>query len=228
MNEIDGETTTLEESVDAAEVRWLEMWIAGPDMPRWDVVPPQLRDPAPDATLLDASGIPRRLSSFWQDRTLLLSFWRHYGCGCGVDRASRLREELGEYGEVGLDVVIIGQADPVRTAAYQREHGLDVPMLCDPTLEIYRAYGLVDATVSQVLFDAPESMWSHDRASGEAFMAARRESGRPLVDNPWMLPGEFVIDTDGTIQHAHRYQHCEDWPDHRVLLAAAKEAKRGS
>ncbi len=31
-----------------------------------------------------------------------------------------------------------------------------------------------------------------------------------------------MIDAAGTVQLAYRYQHCEDWPDPRVLTAAIR------
>jgi hypothetical protein len=75
-----------------------------------------------------------------------------------------------------------------------------------------------------VLFDAPEDFWAHTREVGERFQADRREQGRPLVDNPWLLPGEFVVDTSGVIRLAYRYQFCEDFPNPLVLTTAIKLA----
>lgn len=105
-----------------------------------------------------------------------------------------------------------------RTAPAQE---LEPAILCDDTERVYRAYGLLDGTVAQILFDAPREMWGHDGATGEEFARSRRQQGRPLVDNPWLLPAEFVVNTDGVLCHAHRYQHCEDFPDPLVLRAAA-------
>jgi hypothetical protein len=47
-----------------------------------------------------------------------------------------------------------------------------------------------------------------------------------MVDNPWLLPGEFVIDRAGRVVLAYRYNYCEDFPDPRVLYAALREAGR--
>ena len=63
---------------------------------------------------------------------------------------------------------------------------------------------------------------------GRELQDSRRGSDRALVDNPWQLPGEFVIDTDGVIRLVYRYQYCyqycEDYPDPRVLTAAIRIA----
>ena len=45
-----------------------------------------------------------------------------------------------------------------------------------------------------------------------------------IVDppNPWLSPGEFLIDKSGTIRVSYAYQHCENYPEHRIFLTAAK------
>jgi hypothetical protein len=45
---------------------------------------------------------------------------------------------------------------------------------------------------------------------------------RPLVDDPWMQSGEFVVAPDGNIRVAYLYNYCADYPDPRVLTTAAR------
>jgi peroxiredoxin len=213
-----------EAQVREAEREFIESWARGPRRLRWDTLPPQSGDVAPDARLLDHTGAQVALSSFWQDRPALVLFWRHFGCGCGVERAGRLRDEIDDLVAAGANLVIVGQGEPERAARYRHEHGLPCPILCDPNRELYRAYGLREGDVPHILFDAPEEFWTHNRAIGEEFQHQRRESGRPLVDSPWQLPGEFVVDTSGTIRLDHHYQHCEDFPPPLVLIAGIKQA----
>ncbi len=59
---------------------------------------------------------------------------------------------------------------------------------------------------------------------GADFQRDRREQGRPLVDDPWRAMGEYVIGMDGRVRLAYAYQYCEDFPDPRVLTAAAQLA----
>ncbi len=131
---------SLADVVSTAEARWLESWVKGPELTRWDETPVQPGDTAPDFTLPDQDGTPRRLSEWWSSGPALVVFWRHFGCGCGVERAERLRSELAAYRDAGADVVVIGQGLPVQAAAYAEEHRLDVPILTDPDLSVYRAY----------------------------------------------------------------------------------------
>ena len=138
----------------------------------------------------------------------MLLFWRHFGCGCGRDRAGRLAEEYGTFIDAGATVALIGQGDPERALVYAEANGLpaDMPLFVEPDLSTYRAYGLLDADPQGLLFDAPD------------------EQGMPLVDNPRVLPGEFVVDRAGRIRNAHRFSYCEDWLDARVNVAAIRFA----
>ena len=206
--------------VEAAERQWLQLWVRGPREVAWSSLPPQVGDTAPSLLLADHTGAQVELADMWAQQPALLIFWRHFGCGCGLDRAERLRKEYDDYVAAGCNVVIVGQGEPERAADYRAAQELEATILCDPDEDAYRAYGLLEASVAQVLFDAPRDMWSHDRATGEEFQRQRRQIGRPLVDNPWRLPGEFVISDDGTVLHTHRYQHCESYPDPLVLMAA--------
>lgn len=213
--------TQLQEAIDQGEREFLEIWENGPEVTRWETLPVQVNDIAPDFTLPDQSGAPISLRDLIADSPTILMFWRHFGCGCGVERAQRLRDELDDYRATGASVVVVGQGQPIQAAAYAEEHQMDVPILTDPDRAIYRAYGLLDASQPQVVFDAPEWLWSYSKETAERFVEMRKDSGRRLVNNPWLLPGEFVVGQDARIRHAHRYQHCEDFPDPRVLITAA-------
>jgi len=187
-------------------------------------MPPQTGDAAPDATLADHGDNALLLSSLWERRPLLLLFWRHFGCSCGIDRAARLREELEGYRAAGGDVAIVGQGEPLRAARYRTLHALDVPILSDPERTVYQAFGLLQGTPAQVLFDAPDEFLRCEPEAGLGMSAARHGTDRASVDDPWQLPGEFVIGTDGIIRLAHRYGWCEDYPDPRIHVAALRGA----
>lgn len=214
---------TLTKQIAAAEEEFLTIWTAGPTTLKIEELP-QPGDAAPDARLLDHNGQTVSLSDFWSDRPALVMFWRHFGCGCGMDRAERLRDEYADYVAAGANVVIVGQGEPERAAAYRERYEIPCPILCDPDRKYYRAYGLPEGQVSQILFDAPQDFWTHGRSIGEDFQRQRREQGRPLVDSPWQLPGEFAVDPTGTIRLAYRYQYCEDFPNPLVLITAIKTA----
>lgn len=217
--------SNLDSLIQAAEQECLNRWKNGPSRTRWSELPVQVGDLAPNFELPDSSGKLVNLDGFWSDRPALLLFWRHYGCGCGIDRAGRLQNEYDDYISSGANIVIIGQGEPVRAAAYAAKYNLPpVPILSDPELQVYSAYGLLEGKPSQIVFDAPDEFLRQDYEAFAGLANARREAGRPLVDNPWQLPGEFVIDRSGVIRLTYRYQYCEDWPNPLVIIAAIKEA----
>jgi peroxiredoxin len=219
-------TDTLARQVGKAEACRLEKWTTGPTRTRWTTLPLQVGDSAPSFDLVDQSGRATQLSSFWKERPAVVLFWRHYGCGCGLDRARRLREEWPEFMKRGAAVVIVGQGGPLRALAYAEKYALPpVSILSDDDGRVYEAYGLLEGRASQLLFDAPESWLDHDQETGVSFARERRAQGRPPVDNPWLLPGEFVIDRAGRVVLVYRYNYCEDFPDPRVLYAALREAR---
>lgn len=214
----------LESQIRSAEEEWLEHWRSGPSRLRWKRIPLQVGDTAPDFELQDSTGAAVHLHDFWNNQPALLLFWRHYGCSCGIERAKRLRTEYRDYVNSGANVVIIGQGEPERAAAYIQKHNLPCQVLCDPTYQVYQAYDLLEGKPSQIVFDASDEFLKCDFNAGANLQNARRGTERATVDNPWQLPGEFVVDGMGVVSLAYRYQYCEDWPNPLVLVGAIKEA----
>lgn len=186
-------------------------------------------EPAPDLELRDTTGTVRRFSEFWAGGPALLLFWRHFGCGCGIERAKQLAEEYDEYVEAGASVAIVSEGDPERAAAYADDYDVECPILCDPEGAAHETYGLLDFTPAQIWYQLSEEAFHRYRANPEEFadefVADTRVDGRTKVDNPWQQPGEFVIDGDGMLRLTYRYQYCFDFPDYRVLTTAIREAK---
>jgi hypothetical protein len=54
------------------------------------------------------------------------------------------------------------------------------------------------------------------------FWAGGHREGRPPVDDPWRAAAEFVVGATGLIRLAYAYQHCEDYPEPRVLTTAGR------
>jgi peroxiredoxin len=219
----------IDKQLKAAEQEWLEGWKVGPQRTRWTRLPLQVEDPAPNYELRDSRGDLFKLNESWKDKPALILFWRHYGCGCGMERAARLQKEYPDYLDAGANVVIIGQGEPERATAYAEKYNFPpVPVLCDPDYQVYQTYGLVEGKESQILFDAPDVFQDRDLNVGLELAKSRKEDGRPLVDNSWILPGEFVVNSKGIVVLAYRYNYCEDFPDHRVLLAAIREGRKSA
>jgi peroxiredoxin len=208
----------------AAEERWLAQWLTGPTRTRYEELPLQAGDLAPDQALPDTSGEPRRLSDFCAHGPLLLIFMRHFGCSCLMERWEVLKTELSTFADAGTRVVAVCQAEPERARAVADRREYQFPVLCDPDLAAYRAFGLLEGQPSQILHDFP---WRADdeETARTLFLEPRRGTERAVVDSPWQLPGEFIIGSNGRIALAHRYQYCEDFPPKTVLLGAIAAAE---
>lgn len=215
---------TLDTLVEQAEAEWFDMFTSGPSNTRLSKLPPQVGDKAPDIELLNQHGESVRLSEFWDGNPALVIFWRHFGCGCGFERAERLGDEYESYVKGGADVVAIGEGEPARARAYVEGNNLKCPMLCDPDRQAYSTYGLRDFHPAEVLHGAADVFFEFDPDAAKELAQERREGGDPLVDNPWQQPGEFVVNAEGTLELTYRYQYCEDYPEPSVLLSAIEQA----
>jgi peroxiredoxin len=185
-------------------------------------MPPQKGDPAPRLELLDTDGHTVPIESTWADGPALLLFWRHWGCGCGVGRAEQLREEYAQLVGAGGNVVVIGQGEPERAAWYRQTFEIPAPILVDPNGDAYRAFGLLDMS-PWILLGEPKP----DMSILESWIPEHRAKGRPVADNPFLLPGEFVVDTAGQLVLTYRYQYCDNYPDVDTLLGGLHEAQTG-
>jgi peroxiredoxin len=212
---------------EAAGREWFEHWRRGPTRRRWTQLPPQVGDVAPDLELVDARNNESiQLSRLWSHKPALLLFWRHFGCSCGRDRSARLRAEHAGYVAAGARVAIIGQGEPERALTYARANGIpeDVALLCDPDERAYREFGLLEGGPGEILFDAADEFLRCEPGAGQKLFEARAANGMPMVDNPWLLPGEFVVAPDGRLMGTYRFQFCEHWIDPRVTVAAIRYA----
>ena len=214
----------LDELEKAAERRWLASWLIGPTHTRYDALPVQQGDMAPDVELADTTGESRHLSEFWTHGPAIVIFMRHFGCSCLMERWEGLRGELADYQAAGARVVAICQAEPQRAEAVAARRGYAFPVLCDPELRAYRAFGLLEGLPAQILHAFPWQAGDEETAR-TLFIEPRRGTERAVVDSPWQLPGEFVIGSNGRIALAHRYQYCEDFPPKTVLVGAIMSAE---
>jgi peroxiredoxin len=203
----------------SAERRWMQGWLDGPSL---DARPMRRGDLAPSVEVLDTDGAPVSLDSIWREQPGLVLLWRHLGCGCGLERAERLTTEYQEYIDSGLNVAIVAPGEPERVAAYRAKYKVPAPMLADQDYSAHKAFGLGHWSVEQALYDAPDEFCELREDTGIEFQADRRSQGRPLVDDPWMQSGEFVVAPDGVIRVAYLYNYCADYPDPRVFTTAGR------
>ena len=207
----------------AAEETWISEFLAGPQRTRLTELPPQNGDQALDLELPDVTGASRRLSEFWADQPVHLLFMRHFGCGCLANRWEQLETGRKAIAEAGALMVAVCQSEPALAAVVAERRGYDFPLLCDPRLVAYQAYGLPEGVPPTITQDFP---WRPgDTETAEQWTTSRRGTERALVDHPWQLPGEFVVAEGGRIVLAHRAQTCDDFPSDEVILGALAAAR---
>ncbi|REK20912.1 MAG: hypothetical protein DWQ40_04765 [Actinobacteria bacterium] len=205
----------------SAERRWMGNWLEGPTL---EGEPVRRGQPAPDLELTSEDGSRTTLSSHWAERPALVMLWRHLGCGCGIERIEHLQDEKDDYDAVGLEPVVVAPGEIERVLAYKERYKLPVTVLADPEYTTHKAFGLSHWSKEQVLYDAPEEYCTLSEEVGKSFQEERRAQGRPLVDDPWMQSGEFLVGTDGIVKVAYLYNYCADYPDPRIFITAARLA----
>jgi hypothetical protein len=127
-----------------------------------------------------------------------------------------LRERYDEFEKAGLSILAVSMGTPVDLTEFLDEHHLPFELLCDPSAEAYRAYGLSRGNAYQVAM-APQVVASGIKAASEGHFI------RPTVGDAMQLPGAFVV-VEGRIVYAHRGRLSSDLAPIDDLLEAAGQA----
>ncbi len=180
---------------------------------------PEIGDLAPDALLMDPDGHDVRLSSMWSAQPAVVVFLRYFGCPFCQAQVVAIRRDQEMFREAGAHVVLIGHGNHEDALAFLQAKRVPFPLLLDRDREAYRAYGLTQGKVMQVLSPKTALPWLRSELSSET-----RQHG--LKGGSFMqMPGTFVIDTGGVvrfrgglIQFAHRNKHVADSPANDDIL----------
>ena len=180
---------------------------------------PEVGDVAPDALLLDPDGRDVHLSSMWRTQPAVVVFLRYFGCPFCQAQVVAIRRDEALFRGAGADVVLIGHGNHEDAQAFLQAKRVPFPLLLDPDRAAYRAYGLTQGKVMQVLSPRTALPWLRAELSPET-----RQHG--LKGGSFMqMPGTFVVDTGGVvrfrgglIQFAHRNKHVADSPANDDIL----------
>ena len=185
---------------------------------------PEVGDVAPDGRLLDPEGRDVRLSATWTDQPAVVVFLRYFGCPFCQVQVVALRRDEALFRGSGARVVLVGHGNHDDAIAFLQAKRVPFPVLLDPGRALYRAYGLMQGKVMQVL--SPRTAMPSLRAELSPETRQRGLKGGSFMQ----MPGTFVIDTGGVvrfrgglIQFAHRNKHVADSPanDHILHVLAA-------
>ena len=174
----------------------------------------KFNDLAPDLTLLDGNGKPRKLSTLWKKNVLVLAFTRHFGCPQCKEMVDQLIDAHQTLAESGLQLVIVSHASPESAKAFCDQRAPGALCLADPDRTAYRAYGLFRGSFWQTLLSP--RIWSSNRR------LARDKGFKPELPHPgqdaYQMSGTFVIGTDGRIRLPYYYEDIADHPPVDLLL----------
>ncbi len=127
-----------------------------------------------------------------------------------------MREQLPEFETRGVALACVVQGTPEDTARFCGRHGLAQKCVPDPERESYRAMGLPNCKVRDIVFASPEMR----RRRKEAFSAGHFPNiqGALLERSGWLqLPGAALVAHGGKILWLHRAKHVGDLPSAEEL-----------
>ncbi len=124
---------------------------------------------------------------------------------------AQLESHKEEIEASGLNVVAIAMAEPKHARRYCGKLTADVDCYCNRAGDVYQAYGVGRMGIVSGLLN--RDMY---KAGSRAAMAGFAQ-GKATGDIR-MLPGTFIVDSEGKIQFTHYSTHAGDHPDLAQLL----------
>jgi len=170
-------------------------------------------DPAPDLPVQTMTGETIHLSSLWAEKTLVLSFTRHFGCPQCKEMLYQLVQIKSELEKAGMTLAAVTQGTPAGTLEFSKQYAPGVLCLCDPERKVYEAFGLERGNVMQVLL-SPQVLASTVRAQRHGHSAEMPPAGQDVRQ----MSGTFIIGTDGRIRLPYYYDTIADHPPVELLL----------
>ncbi|MGC4932498.1 thioredoxin-dependent thiol peroxidase [Gordonia sp. DT30] len=100
----------------------------------------QVGDPAPAFTLPDAEGNPVSLADYAGRKVIVYFYPAAATPGC-TKEACDFRDNLGELGDAGIDVIGISPDPSAKLAKFAAAEGLTFPLLSDPDKTVLGRWG---------------------------------------------------------------------------------------
>ncbi len=129
------------------------------------------------------------------------------------------REDLAA---AGCSVLVVGQAKPEVLSRYLARGAWHVPIVSDPELAGYRAFGL--ERTGWGTFFRPKVLWGYFRGLFKGYGVKTPYEGEDLLQ----LGGDFVLDRNGRIVFAYPSADPADRPTVSAILEAIRDANRGA
>ncbi len=104
-------------------------------------MPIQAGIPAPDFTLLDETGAPRKLSDFRGQPVILYFYPKDDTPGCTTE-ACNFRDDYSQYQQAGVTILGVSPDSPTSHAKFKQKFGLPFPLLADEAHAVADHYGV--------------------------------------------------------------------------------------
>jgi len=169
---------------------------------------------APDLEILEETitNTGNSLAELSKKCSIMLIFLRHFGCVFCKTAMIDIAKKRNELENRGVKTVFVHMSDTATANKYFKQFNLkDVSFVNDPNKQLYRAFGLVRGTFTQ-LFGL--QTW----IKGYSVMKEnnlKQESGKNLGDS-FQMPGVFLIN-EGKIIESFIHKKASDRPDYFKL-----------
>ncbi|MBL8057817.1 MAG: redoxin domain-containing protein [Anaerolineales bacterium] len=130
---------------------------------------------------------------------------------------AQLEQHQDDLRAAGLSLAAIGIGEPKHAQRYCGSLAPSVTCLVNKSLEAYRAYGLKQGQVLQLV--GPQVLAAGARAVGHGHTQGE------TTGNALMLGGVFVIDGQGIVRFADYDEYAGDHPVFAHILHAARELR---
>lgn len=91
-------------------------------------------------TLESPNGSPILVETLWQERTVLLFFMRHIGCGLCRRELQKLSTHAAQFKEAGCDVAVVMMGDAQLAQGFKAIANVPFPVYGDPSQQVYQAF----------------------------------------------------------------------------------------
>ena len=175
----------------------------------------QAGDQARPFDVRDTAGRSHSLDAY-RGRPLLLQFYRYSGCPMCDLRMNDFAREYPAIEKLGVQVVAFFHSPAERLRNHLRRRALPFPVVADPTMAAYRAYG-VESSVLRLFWSMvlPSFYVDWVRAMGQGFWGS-------MSANMATMPADFLIGADQIIRRVH---YGTDIGDHMTVDTIIEEAR---
>lgn len=142
-------------------------------------------------------------------KKVFLTFYRGASCPFCNLHVHELIEQMDYFREKRLAVISFFMSDKREIMEYVGKQNPPFPIIADPNKKYYKMYGLEKSFVGKMKAMLRFGTWMKIFANGFFNMKSLKD------DNT--LPGDFLINEDGTIEHAYYGKDFGDHLDFKII-----------